>query len=577
MQHGHVVDRPGFPWVHAHHAQCIHHDTIALEHRGVVAIVQGHVIQQIRQLREFGRGGRVDDGVHLSRSEAATQLDFVVRHVAAVVVGLHGVFAEVSGRGRTRVVDLQALRKAGPVHVLREEEVGAQTAGIASEDGHLKGLPGQGTAGVGHDTVNRRPKHDGCRIQGAEVAVSEHLVIAQAEGLEVVRGCRSRIQQVALRIRDEEGVVGFWTLAEVTEVHQGVGIGQAPHGLVGTGRRGHLSPIAARRQTIDAFHLDRNGTEGHTARRRDGVVRSPCSNAGWIEITVIAHAPHQAGARGRAGKVIAEVALAAGDHVDDLPIEVSHHQTIGAFEGVGGRRERQEASRQIHAHRGHTVDGALCCEGAAIAIEEVGVARGRLLQHHLVRRKGGTAIGQTGPSQRTADFGAEEPLVQLGLTRREAVDQKGVGLVRRSIDHGVEQADGGEGRSHREIRTVPDEKGHGISPIAEEPGFIHHARRLNLGVAQDEEARAVQLVAIEVKGGIHRGSKGAAPAFVEHRNVAVQQLIRGAEKLHELEAVRHGLAVGIDLVDEDVLRRNDEASAHPGHEHAERRTVGLGY
>ena len=219
----------------------------------------------------------------------------------------------------------------------------------------------------------------------------------------------------------------------------------------------------------------------------------------------------------------------------------------------------------------------MCREGAAIAIEEVGVARGRLLQYHLVRRKGGTAIRQTGPSQRTADFGTEEPLVQLGLTRRKAVNQKGVGLVRRSIDHGVEQADGGEGRSHRKICTVPEEQGHGISPISEEPRLEHHARRLDLGVAQDEEARAVQLVAIEIKGGIYRGGEGAAPAFVEHRNVAVQQLIRGAEKLHELEAVRHRLAVGIDLVDEDVLRRSDEASAHPGHEHAERRTIGLGY
>ena len=141
----------------------------------------------------------------------------------------------------------------------------------------------------------------------------------------------------------------------------------------------------------------------------------------------------------------------------------------------------------------------------------------------------------------------------MRLARGEAVDQERVGLVGRAVYHGVQQAHRRQGRSNGKVRAVSEKQGHSVTAISQQSRLEHHVGSRNLRIAQHEEPGAVQLVAIQVERRINIGGHQITTSLVEDRNVAVEQGVGLAKQLHEFQAVRNGVAVGVDFIDEDLL------------------------
>ena len=359
VQHGHVVDRPTLSGVDAHFSQHVHFQPIALEGGRIIAIEQGDVVNEVRQLEQERRGQGIDDGEHLSRAESATELHLVGRHGAAVVVGLDGIFTEVRSGGSTRIVDLEAFVPSGSIEVFGEEEVDAQAAGVARKDGHVQRFAGEQAARVRSNARNGQADAERGGVNGAEVAEAVHRVLAEAQRLEVVLGRARGIEDVAVRVGDHEQVVRLGALGGVAEVEERVGEAEAPDGLVVPGRGQDGPPITARRQAVEAVDLHGEGAERDASRGGNAVIRGTHGNRFRLKLPIIAHAPDEAGTRRRPGKIIAEVAFSTRHHVDYLTIEVGDDQAVLAFNRVGRGEEGQEASREVHAHLRHATLGSL--------------------------------------------------------------------------------------------------------------------------------------------------------------------------------------------------------------------------
>ena len=553
VQHRHVVDRPSLSGVDAHFPQHVHFHPVALEGGRVVAIEQGHVVNEVRQLEQERRGQGVDNGEHLTRAEGATELHLVGRHRAAVVVGLDGIFPEVCGGGGTGVVDLEALVPASAIEVFGEEEVDTQAAGVARQDGHVQRLAGEQATRIRGDAQDGQADTERGGVNGAEMTEAMHRVLAQPKRLEVVLGCARGVEDVAVRVGDHEQVVCLGALGGVSEMEESVGEAKAPNGLVVPGCGQDRPPIATRRQAVKAVDLHGKGAERDAPGSGNAVIRSAHGNRFRLEVPVIAHAPDEAGAGRRSGKIIAEVAFSTRHHINHLAIEVGDDQAVLAFDGIGRGEEGKKAAREVHTHLRHASVGPLSRDQAAVAIEHIGRARGRLLEHHLVGPEGRASVRKPGPGQGPPVVHAEHPLVKLGLARGQGVDQKRVGLVRGAIHHGIEQPIGRQQGAKRKIRTVPLKQGDRIAPVAKEARLEFDVGSPHLRVGQQEEACTVGLESIQIKGRVSRRREHTAPTLVEHHDVAVQWLIRCPEELDELQAVRHRVAVGVHLVEEHLL------------------------
>ena len=197
----------------------------------------------------------------------------------------------------------------------------------------------------------------------------------------------------------------------------------------------------------------------------------------------------------------------------------------------------------------------------AVAIEHVGDARGRLLEHRLV----GPEAGSSGRRARAKAPPLSTPSIHSsswGWPRvRESIRN---GLVWSAVPYTTASS------SPLVVSRAPNG-----NPHCPRTGRPHRPRREgarlefdvgtpHLRIGQQEKARTVGLESIQVRPVAVDVS--TAPTLVEHHDVAVQRLIRRPEELDELQAVRHRVAVGIHLVEEHLLGRSARDSEEEGQE-----------
>ena len=169
--------------------------------------------------------------------------------------------------------------------------------------------------------------------------------------------------------------IGVGALRRVAKVDQGVGKRKAAYGLVRSGGGHNRSPIATGRQAINPVDFDWKGAKGDTARGRDTVVRSTNLNAGGHQVAIVAHSPNQTWPGWRAGKVVAQISLPTGNHIQNISVHVGDDQPICTLQSIGAGGKRKKPPGQVHTHLSDTVDCTLGLNQSPIAIQKVGVSR----------------------------------------------------------------------------------------------------------------------------------------------------------------------------------------------------------